>query len=784
MINEEESEENVKIHLMDFLKNTYYRNDYLIATKGRTDFVVHLGKEATSPVGVLFEVKRPKNHSEMVSRTNLNTKAMHELLLYYLRERLNHNNTSITHLVITNIYEWYIFDAQLFERLFFNNSFLVKEFKAWQEGRKVNPNNEGFYRDIAKVAIDKLEEEVPFTHFDIRTYRTEIENDNQEDDKRLIGLYKVFSPVHLLKLPSATDANKLNDKFYSELLYIIGLEEAKEAGKKVIRRKQQRDEGSLIENTICTLDTEGRLSHIGDLLSYGVRKDEQYFNVALELTITWINRILFLKLLEAQLLKYHSGNTAYGFLNERCIKDYDVLNKLFFQVLARPTQERSEAIRKQFGNVPYLNSSLFDISPLEDDTIRINSLDNTLTVPLPKNSVLRKNPYYKNFKQIGTLHYLFAFLDAYDFSSENKEDIIEENKELISASVLGLIFEKINGYKDGSFYTPAFITEYMSRETIRRAILQKFKEVKGWSCTSLDELYNKIDDIQEANTIFDSLKICDPAVGSGHFLVSALNELIYQKCKLGILADQTGRRLKGYSIDIVNDELIIRDTEEEVFEYKVLSNGKVNPEVQRVQETLFHQKQSLIENCLFGVDINPNSVKICRLRLWIELLKNSYYTSQSLFQELETLPNIDINIKQGNSLLSRYSLTENLREVFEKQKFNITTYKNTVQAYKDSKSKEAKVKLLNFINEIKEQFRQSVVNRDPRRKKLSDLRGQRMLLDNNIDLFGGKLVDEKLAKVEKKRLDMLIAQKEQEIESIENNSIYKGSLILTFLEVS
>lgn len=60
-INEEESEENVKIHLMDFLKNTWYSPDYLIATKGRTDFVIHTGKDAKLSAGVLYEVKRPAN---------------------------------------------------------------------------------------------------------------------------------------------------------------------------------------------------------------------------------------------------------------------------------------------------------------------------------------------------------------------------------------------------------------------------------------------------------------------------------------------------------------------------------------------------------------------------------------------------------------------------------------------------------------------------------------------------------------------------------------------------
>ena len=92
--------------------------------------------------------------------------------------------------------------------------------------------------------------------------------------------------------------------------------------------------------------------------------------------------------------------------------------------------------------------------------------------------------------------------------------------------MLGLIFEKINGYKDGSFFTPGFITMYMCHETITRAVVQKFNEAKGWNCESVTDIYNRNPEIPEANSIINSLKICDPAVGSGHFLVSALNEII------------------------------------------------------------------------------------------------------------------------------------------------------------------------------------------------------------------------------------------------------------------
>ncbi len=778
-IDEKESEENVKDHLMDFLKAVYYKDTCLIAPKGKTDFVIHLGKDAASPVGVLFEVKRPANRSEMVSRENLNTKAFHELLLYYFQERSRDRNSDLRHCVVTNVYEWYIFDAALIDRVFYRNAHLKKEYTAWATGQKVSRNNDLFYNEIAKPFLAGLDVEIPFTYFDLRAYQKNVEDGDPTNDKALLPLYKVLSPAHLLKLPAATDSNRLNPRFYTELLHLIGLEETKEGNKKVIRRKAagQGDDGSLLENTIIELETSGKLSHLSDPGQYGRTHDEQLFSVALELCITWVNRILFLKLLESQLVKYHRGDRTYAFLNGDTLADFDELYRLFFRVLAKRPADRLAGIQQKFGRVPYLNSSLFEITELEDATININTLDSSLRLPLLRQSVLRDNPAYRDRAELRALDYLFAFLDAYDFASESGDDIQEKDRALINASVLGLIFEKINGYKDGSFYTPGFITEYMCRETIRKAVVQKFNDAHGWQCADFAALQDKDLDRPAANELIDSLRICDPAVGSGHFLVSALNELIAIKSELGILQDHAGRRLKGYLIRVVNDELLVLDEEDdEPFTY-FLQEATARPtaERQRVQRVLFHEKQVLIENCLFGVDINPNSVKICRLRLWIELLKNAYYTEGSGFVELETLPNIDINIKQGNSLLSKFSLTEDLSDVFRKQKFSLQTYKNTVAAYKSTADKDAKAELLRFIHDIKAQFRETVINRDPRRKKLSAKRGERILLDNNFDIFGTPIKDPKLVAVEKKRLDKLIEQIETEIADVENNALYRGS---------
>lgn len=237
----------------------------------------------------------------------------------------------------------------------------------------------------------------------------------------------------------------------------------------------------------------------------------------------------------------------------------------------------------------------------------------------------------------------------------------------------------------------------MCKETIRKSVLQKFNDTKGWQCNTIDSLYNKIDDKKEVNKIINSLHICDPAVGSGHFLVSALNEMIAIKSELKILQDATGKSLRDYHVEVVNDELIITDEDGKLFDY-----NPQNKESQRIQETLFHEKETIIENCLFGVDINPNSVKICRLRLWIELLKNAYYTPASNYIELETLPNIDINIKCGNSLISRFALDADIKSALRStKKWSIDRYKVAVQTYRDAESKEQKREMEELIDSIK-----------------------------------------------------------------------------------
>ena len=114
--NPNESEEHNKNLIKDFLKKTTFV-DYSINTKDRSDLVVHNGKNPQSNVGIIIEAKRPGNKAEMPTIDNLNKKATQELLLYFLRERVTNKNFEIKHLIVTNLHEWFIFDAKAFEKL-------------------------------------------------------------------------------------------------------------------------------------------------------------------------------------------------------------------------------------------------------------------------------------------------------------------------------------------------------------------------------------------------------------------------------------------------------------------------------------------------------------------------------------------------------------------------------------------------------------------------------------------------------------------------------------------
>ena len=753
------------IPITNFLNKTYYDDKYFINQQiNNMDLVILNGINPKEPIGVIFEAKHYLNKKEMISKENINTKALQQLLYYFLGEAITNKNDKIKHLIITDGIEWYIFNAEQFNILFIkNNKKFVKDFIDYSKGSLLAKDTNTFYTNYASPQIEDVKEKIEYVYFNINDYEDIIRNNDKAEDNKLISLYKLLSPENLLKLSFENDSNILDNNFYNELLYIMGLCETEKDKKLIIDRNKLENqiEGSLIENVIFRL--ENTITNKNDL-----------FEIALELVITWINRILFLKLLESQLLEYNNDNKNYLFLNSKKLKCFDDLNILFFKILALQLKDRPEKYKSEFQNIPYLNSSLFDVSETEKKYFQISNLKE-IEMPIYKSTVLKDHKGQKRKENILNIDYIFEFLEAYDFSSEGSEKIIDKKKTLINASVLGLIFEKINGYKEGSYYTPGLITTYICKEAIRKIVINKFNEVEGYNAGSFNELKNYIDNksikgIKEANDIINSIKICDPAVGSGHFLVSALNEFIAIKSDLKILANEEGIRINDYSAQIINDELLILNENGDSFKY-----NKNNKESQNIQKTIFNEKRKIIEGSLFGVDININSVKICNLRLWIELLKNSYYTKESNYLELETLPNLDINIKCGNSLINRFELDIDLKDELSNLKYSVNDYKEAVRKYKNAFSKNEKEELVKLITLIKEKFTGSAFKSMELSLKKGRLERELKAIQDQKELFDISKDNQLKKEKSMKNIYDKIKQYELQINNIENNIIFENA---------
>ncbi|GAA6780889.1 class I SAM-dependent DNA methyltransferase [Helicobacter pylori] len=737
----QDGEEFQKNEINEFLKNTY---DYKCNTNKKVDSAIYVDGKAW----VLIEVKALNNKNEFPKdRENPLSKAFCQMVFYFLNAI--ENNNSLKHAIICNAHEFFLFDCK--DLLFLKEDKHIKKLHkncASKEG--TDPSTKRFYSDLEEYLKKDFKGELRYTHFNLSSY---------DPKEELPLIYQVLSHEVLLKQRKTLDANTLNKDFYEELLYILGLEEQNDKGKILIKQSRTK-------NSISTALKK----------EYNKLDDEE----VMALLIAWNNRILFLRLLESLLISFKHFEKP--FLTTENFKDFNALNNLFFEVLAKKNNERLKEIKenKILGKIPYLNSSLFDKTPLELKGHEIKWLDNKPLEIYPK-SVLKKDKDYQEKKDLPLLEYLFAFLHAYDFTTTPKD--IKDNKNtsesrLINPSVLGLVFEKLNGYKEGSFYTPSFITSYMCSESIKTIVRDKFNAIYQWDCKDLEALKGKIDrnfsnekakeylnqKAKEYLQVLLALRICDPAVGSGHFLVSVLNEMVRIAYELGLIASLP----LDATLELENDEILIKISNKP-FIYTRPSSEK--EQSHQIQKEFFELKKSIIENCLFGVDINPNSCEITKLRLWIELLKYSYYIFENgkNTNALETLPNIDINIKCGNSLISRFALKDKaLLKIKKNQnlKYSIAEYKELVKIYKDPKiletlthpikdsnavgkyakerlyqelkqnpNKDFKKALNDRIEKIKEAFKLTL---DPPQKELKF----KKFLKEHLELYGRSILEE------------------------------------------
>ena len=392
-----------------------------------------------------------------------------------------------------------------------------------------------------------------------------------------------------------------------------------------------------------------------------------------------------------------------------------VLEPLFFKTLNEPrTNDLADGILGENIKIPYLNGGLFEEDEL--DKMRIDFS-------------------YDFFKE------LIHFFSQYNFTiDENDPDDSEVG---IDPEMLGHIFENLlEDNKDkGAFYTPKEIVQYMSRQSIIQYLKTYITEENYAS--AIDTLVNtyQVEPILQnkeiasrLTTLLQNVKVCDPAIGSGAFPMGVMNVLFHTRHTLHAFADK---------------------------------NGSWNAA---------QVKREIIQNNIFGVDIEQGAVDIARLRFWLALVVDADVP--------QPLPNLDYKITCGNSQIYRYSLDMSIADVFEEynrigkenalknnlfwEDFTLDSYKRLVEDYtNEHDNKEA---LRKKIKEIKDCFKNTLAIGDIKRRKAIE---KKIAEYEQISLFGTRKADEdRLGYLSAKNVLKQLQSKESEIL---NNLKYKNS---------
>lgn len=391
--------------------------------------------------------------------------------------------------------------------------------------------------------------------------------------------------------------------------------------------------------------------------------------------------------------------------NDRILSD--VLEVLFFNTLNEKREgDIADARLGENIKIPYLNGGLF-----EKDSI------DKLDIDFP----------YSYFKE------LMDFFSMYNFTiDENDPDDSEVG---IDPEMLGHIFENLlEDNKDkGAFYTPKEIVQYMCRQSVIQYL--KTHEPNGQYAEPIERLINDgiVMPILQTKTVASRLiqllkdvKVCDPAIGSGAFPMGILYVLYHTI-------------------------------------HHLQSHAEPNKSFDSTQTKL-----DIIQNNIFGVDIEQGAVDIARLRFWLALVVDEVSP--------QPLPNLDYKIMCGNSLLNRYDIDESLEAIFdsynetcdEKDQLSLERYKQLVVNYATTSSHITKQHLKETIDCIKRVFRSELTDRE--RSKL------RKLKSKIIDLESPSLFER--TEQEKKGLVKLKAklkELEKEQTTIESNKLYKDS---------
>ena len=280
------NEEYYKKLVNSFLETNFYNDDkYSINTKGNIDSAITKNGQLLC----IIETKTPRNTAEMLDENNINKKALHELIYYYLEETRDITgnkvkkklDSQIRNLIATNSAKFFIFDSNSIENIvkgelenyyfnFKNNNYNVSKTSAIYE----------YINNYLNDNPDVLRK-IDYVYFDMKDVR------NDKSKKTLPSLYKILSKYYLLKekYTYQVSSHTLNKRFYNELLYIMGLKESKEKNVKVINIDLSITNSIGYQVYKRFIDKENK--------SEGEAKEKTF-----ELLIIWLDRILFIKLLK------------------------------------------------------------------------------------------------------------------------------------------------------------------------------------------------------------------------------------------------------------------------------------------------------------------------------------------------------------------------------------------------------------------------------------------------------------------------------------------------------
>jgi adenine-specific DNA-methyltransferase len=325
-----------------------------------------------------------------------------------------------------------------------------------------------------------------------------------------------------------------------------------------------------------------------------------------------------------------------------------------------------EKIEEYFGNIPFLNGGLFDCLDDGKNDIYIDGFTERNKEYQPevpnylffsREKKVDLGSYYgtknKFYKAQGLLNILSSFNFTIDENSPDDADIA------LDPELLGRVFENLLASFNpetsttarkatGSYYTPREIVDYMVTESLKayfKTHLQTVQSIEEkldnlFSTESEENPFSK-QESKKLVELIESVRIIDPAVGSGAFPMGALNKMVFILSKVDF-GNELWKQAQLIAAEAIPDPQVRRATKNQIEEFFKDKNAD------------YGRKLYLIQKCIYGVDIQQIAVEIAKLRFFISLLVDEKIDKEKENWGIEPLPNLDFKIMQGNSLISEF----------------------------------------------------------------------------------------------------------------------------------